>query len=281
METIVLTEENVFDYEEYLTPDVAENIGRQYYRGIVVTDADDPVAGIVWKFRNNMKEGERESHIEWLQASGEEAGEVLFGKYNEMIAEENVFKSTFCLPAREGKEKKALLTANGFSVKLTEGDVVLAKLSEIGEISFLKNAAPSEEVMPLRLITQRGFNIATRRMVNSGFFGLCEDISLLPRMFFENDISCYFDNDGVVNGLFLCHRTTSGRLVVELMAAIGAEHLKILVSLISAAYRKASEIYPPETEVLIDRHNYASQALVEKLFPESFGIPIYVGERQE
>ena len=51
--------------------------------------------------------------------------------------------------------------------------------------------------------------------------------------------------------------------------------------MIKKAVLSALEEYDPQTEVLIDRHNYATLALTEKLFPRGFGIPVYKGEKEE
>ena len=130
-------------------------------------------------------------------------------------------------------------------------------------------------------MTQRGFNSALRQFLTKGKYGLCEDLAYLPRSYFENDISCYSEMDGDINGIFLFHKKPSGGLLVVIMAALGSDFGKILPQMIKFSVTSAMENYPGETEVLIDRHNYASLALSEKLFPRGFGLPVYVGSRQE
>ena len=50
MEIIELTEDNVEEYSEYLGPDKAENIGREYYRGIVVINEKKvPESAAIWE----------------------------------------------------------------------------------------------------------------------------------------------------------------------------------------------------------------------------------------
>lgn len=281
MEVVRLTEDNISDFSQFIPQDIAENISRFYYRGIVATDGTAPRAGMIWMLKNTKKQDEIESHILWLESSDEESADVIFEEYDKMADYEEVVRTSFSLPAGNARYKKVLLKKKGFSVKLMEGDTIVARLSEIGEIDFLKKLKISDDIMPLRSITYRGFARAVARMAQSGFYGLCEDLELITRLHFENDVSCYYQQENMVNGMFLCHRTASGKLLVEMMAAIGQDYVKILPQLIGGAYRKASEIYPPETEVLINRHNYASLALGEKLFPRTFGIPVYIGSREE
>lgn len=281
MEVIVLTEENVLKYEEYLSQDVAEDIGRTYHRGLVVMNNDTPVAGMVWELRNVLKEKDVESHITWMSIENESATDLMFGKYGEMIKEASVTKSSFALPARTGKELKKILKERGFTVALMEGDQITARLSEIAQIDFVNKIKKTDNINPLRFITQRGFNSVLRRMMSLGHYGICEDLPYLPRSYFENDISCFSEVDGVINGLFLCHKYPSGKLEVSMIAAVGKDYVKILPFMIAVAVQNALDIYPPETEVIIDRHNYASLALGEKLFPRGFGVPVYIGERTE
>ncbi len=39
--------------------------------------------------------------------------------------------------------------------------------------------------------------------------------------------------------------------------------------------------YEPDTIIVIDRHDNASRALVEKLFPGGLGVKVFEGERLE
>lgn len=281
MEVIRLNDENITRFSDFIPEDIAENINRTYYRGLVVLEGDAPLAGMIWELRNNRNEDYRESHIVWLVVTDESAGSMLFEEYKSMITGEDIIRSTFALPARASKEEKAFLKSNGFSAELMEGDIITAKLSEVEELDFLSRISCSEEVKPLVEVSQRGFNMALRRMVSRGFYGRCEDIEFLPRLFFENDVSCFFEEDGIITGLLLCHLTPSGKLFVEMMACIGKDYLKLLTQMIAKAVEGARGKYPPETEIMIDRHNNATLALGEKLFPRGFGIPVYIGNRDE
>ena len=61
MDIVYLDQENVENYTEYLTRDEAENIGRTFHHGLVVTnDDDEPVAAMIWKIRNTQSESENE-----------------------------------------------------------------------------------------------------------------------------------------------------------------------------------------------------------------------------
>ncbi len=282
METERLSEDNVENFGEFIPADIGENIGRYFYNGLIVKDRDIPVAGMIWELKNTMSEkSDIVSSIVWLKADNEEAFTLLFHDYDELISEAGVARSVITLPARTGKFEKQALKNIGFNVKLDEGDTIVSTLAEITDIGFLSKIKPGDDIKPLRSATQRGFNLAMRRMIKAGHTGLCEDIAYLPRLYFENDVSCYYEDDGVISGLFLCHLTASDMLKVVLMAAIGKDYVKILPQMIAQAVSSANEKYDPQTQVVIDRHNYASLALGEKFFPRGFGMPVYVGSRDE
>ena len=281
MKTVRLYEDNVEEYSSFIPADVAENIGRTYFNGLIVVNVDTPVAGMVWEHKNVSAPDGGTSSIIWLKADSDNAFEQLFEDYDEIIEELGVARSIISLPAKTGKFEKNALKSRGFDIKLSEGDTIISTLSEIKSIGVLNNINPGDDIKPLRAATQRGFNLAVRRMMKAGHTGLCEDIAYLPRLYFENDVSCFYEEDGLISGLFLCHLTASGVIRVVLMTALGKDYVKALPKMIACAIMNAEEKYPPETQVAIDRHNYASLALGEKFFPRGFGIPVYQGSRKE
>ena len=281
MYIVSLDEENIEVYEDYITPDVAENIGRTFYRGLIVDSEYGPLAGMVWEVKNMMGDDDNESNICFLRIDDDDARELLLDEYKILIEEDEVTRSNFSLPARSTQREIQALENAGFTVKFMEGDLIKCRLSEIKELKFIQKVVPSENIHELKTMTQRGFNSAARAFMSHGLYGICEDLSYLPRSYFENDISCYSEMDGEVNGIFLFHKNPSGGLMVVVMAAIGNDFGKILPQMIKYSVTCCEEYYPDDTEVWIDRHNYASLALSEKLFPRGFGIPVYIGSREE
>lgn len=281
MHIVNLDEDNIEMYVDFLTPDVAENIGRTFYKGLVVEKEGELIAGMVWNVRNMMNDADNESHISFLKINDEEAGNLLFEEYKDLAREDDVVKTTFSLPAKSTTSEQQALANAGFSVKFMEGDLIKARLSEIGELAFIKKVRVSDDIHSLKTMTQRGFNSAIRSFVAKGLYGLCEDLPYLPRTYFENDVSCYAEVNGQVNGIFLFHKNPSEGLMIVVMAAIGSDFGKILPQMMKFSVLTALEEYSDETEIWIDRHNYASLALSEKLFPRGFGIPVYIGSRQE
>ncbi|MBQ3795047.1 MAG: hypothetical protein II842_01980 [Butyrivibrio sp.] len=281
MYIVELNEDNRADYSEYISEDISENIGRTFYHGLIAEEEDKPIAGIIWEIRNALSDKDNISNIVWLRIDDENVAVELFDKYRECVAEEDVVTSSYCLPAISmDKEKKALEDA-GFSMAFTEGDLIKARLSEIDEIAYIKKAKTKEYIKPLKNLTQREFVSSVRRFTTKGLFGLCEDLPYLSKAYFENDVSCYLEEDGDIIGLLLFHKKPSGTLEVVIMQVLGNEHVKDLLSMMCQALSAAKEIYDQQTEICIDRHNYSTLALSEKLFPRGFGIPVYTGSRNE
>ena len=281
MERIQLTEENIAFYPDYIPQDMAENIGRANYRGLILTEDGEPRAGMIWELKGYLEQKPPESRIRWLSAADEAAGASLLSAYKIEALMDQVKTSSFEIPAGRDKTEKKILKNAGFSVGLTEGDEIVARLSELEEIGFLKDLQLKEEIRPFRSMSRDGLSQALHRINASGYRGRCEDIELLPRLWFDQEVSCYLERNEETIGLFLCHRLPSGRLVAELMAAMNKQYTNLLPYLISHAVKSACKIYPPDTEIVIDRHNYAVLALGEKLFPRGFGRPVYVGKREE
>ena len=282
MEIIYLDEDTVDIFTEYLGEDEAENIQRMYYRGFVVREDDKPVAGIIWQLRNVMSEEEKESRIVFLKIGSDEAEDILFENYRNSIAGEEVKRSTVVLPALSSEREKAALKRAGFGVELMESDIIKARLSEAAKLAIMKKPGTDQDIMPLSSLSQGDFAAAIRRFAQKGLYGTCEDLIYLPKTYFENDMSCYAAFEGQINAMLLFHKLPSGSLSVIMMAFIGDDfHKKILPYMMHKALSSALEHYSPDTEIMIDRHNYTAMAISEKLFPGGFGIPVYQGSRSE
>ena len=284
MEIIEITDENVPEYTAVLGEDVAENLERTFYRGLAVKaeDESDPLAMMVWELKNSEREEQENMNvIEWLMVKDEEAGDELMEAYAKKAAEEEVRLSRFAIPAKKGTPERALLKRAGFTAKLTEGDHIVVKVSEFGTLSLMKKRTKSPTICPLKEATTRMFRRGIYRCTAMNLRGVCEDLAYLPMSWFDPEVSCFSTKDDLINGYLLFHRTPSGNLVLQLMAALGKDYQKILVGLMRQAILCMEESCDPETRVILTRHNDAALVLSERLFPRGFGSPVYIGERRE
>ena len=281
MTLVYLDEDNVDAYTDYLTPDIAENIGRIFYRGLIAEKDGQPVGGMVWEVKNMTRDIPNENFISFLRIEEKEAGELIFNEYKTMLGDDEAVRSSFSIPALSADKEPEALKEAGFSVNLSEGDLIRCPLAQILPHKAFSHVHLSEHLHPLEDMTQGTFNSTMHTFASRGFYGICEDLQYLGRYFFDNDISCYYEAGDDVNGIFLFHRTPSGALMIAVMAALGSGYKMLLPQMIKFSVEKAREYYPEDTVVLIDRHNYASLALSEKLFPNEIGIPIFTGTREE
>ncbi len=281
MNIVELSTDNIVSFLQFVPEDIADHIGRIFHHGMIAVEGDTPLAGMAWELKNMLEDAPKESRILWLKAEDETAAAELFERYTEDIALDDVERSCYTIPAAPDSREKEFLEAQGFTSELTEGDEISATLDQISEIPLMKKTKPDPSIKTLMSVNQAAFSATARRMAGKGHRGICEDLIYLPRMYFENDVSCFYEEDGQIRALLLFHRLPSGNLRVVLMAAIGKDANQLLVKLMKNALMEVEELYPPDTKIFIDRHNLATLALGEKLFPNEIGMPIYIGSRKE
>ena len=278
--------DNCDDYTYFLGEDVAENIGREYYRGIVaVSETNSQVAGgMVWVLKNLETRADTESNIVFIKADDDEAVPVLMEGYKKRIRDDKVTFSHAYIPTKEGKGLKALLKQEGSNMRLFESDVIIVKLSELSEMPFIKKLRKSkipESIMPLNQVVLKSFRDGIRRCISQGRTGLCDDLESLGIHWFEEDVSCVSVNESGINGFFLFHQRPSGIIAVQLLVCLDQSFRTTLPELMCKFVTLMEEKYSPDTKIEFDRHNEQSLLLSEKLLPRGFGIPIYVGSRRE
>ena len=283
MTIIELNEDNAGKYEDYLTPDVAENLSRQYYKGILVQDetSENLLAGIVFELIGVDEKTPTEAAIRWLKIDDEAAAENLFASYKEEINSSDVKLSTFVIPVEDSQKAKVALKAAGFKVKLTEGDNIIVTLDELLKLPIMKNRKIPDSISPLNQMTTRIFRQAISKSVMLGRKGVCEDLSNLPLSWFDPDVSCYSEQNGTVDGLLLFHMLPSRMLTIQLMVALSGNAQPIILGMMRKFVISLEETYGSDMKVVLNRHNQSSLELTEKLLPRGFGIPVYKGSRQE
>ncbi len=108
-----------------------------------------------------------------------------------------------------------------------------------------------------------------------------EDLSYLPKRWFEQTVSCCVKTDGKVSGFLLVHACPSGVLMPVLFFAVGADSRFNLLEMMRFSIAQAALNYPKDTVIRILRRNPPVRALSEKLFPGRKGKPAKAGKRFE
>ncbi len=285
MRIIDLNEENISLFRDFLGEDLAENIERTFFRGIVVeNEKEEALAGMMWELRSREAAEGLESHIIWIRAEDEEAGGELLLSYRERASKEGAVRSTAAVYTKKKSLEIQLLKKYGFPMKLTEGDHITVPLSELSRMPAMKGKTSPDKVKPFSAVSYRSYTDFVSRLIRVGKTGLCEDIGYLSMSWFEPQVSCFCEEDGRVNGAILFHKAPSGCLEIKLLFVFGddaKERGTQLSLMMKQAVAAMERYYPPETRVIVERHNEASLLLSEKLFPRGFGRPVYVGERRE
>ncbi len=284
MTIVELNEENIREYASDITEDVAENIGREFFRGIIAAadDGKDMAAGIIWQYKNLEDEKQdTESVIEWIRIKDVNAAEALFAAYSESIAKEGALTSRVVIPVKDSKTEVQALKDAGFRIRLTEGDNIIVSLSELSELAVMKSRKVPDYIYPLNTLVLRRFRRGVEQCISIGQKGLCEDLASLPMTWFDPDISFYAEKDGKFCGFLLFHVLPSGMICIQLMTGIGKDFQQTILGMIRKFIITMEEHYPPDTKIQMNRRNQASLQLAEKLLPRGFGIPVYTGSRGE
>ena len=267
-----------------MPPDVAENIGRTWYRGLVAReDGTEEACGVlVWEYKNVGISGlQTEAEIVWAAGERTETMDALFGQYRREIASEYAARSFFEFACEvPGQTVLKSLEAQGFSLRTITGRDLIVTVNDLQRLKLHKKKSPFY-VQPLKVLNLRQFSNGIADCMYQGRKGILEDLAWLANKFFEPDVSACILMDEKAKGFLLVHKTGSGVLVVDLLFTMGVNGSRDVLELIRHSVRTALELYPPETKVLLRRHNQTVRALVDRLFPDMKGEEAVAGERME
>ena len=284
MQIVRLSEENVYDYEQYLGVDLCEELERRFYRGIVALDEaiGEAVGGIIFEL-HNLEDEDKDivSRIEWFREDKEGAGKELLEEYTQMVREEGAARSVFDIPFDRQRPERHILKESGFSAKLYEGDDIFVTMEKMENMPIVKKRIDTSKVIPVEELTVRQFRKAIDKCIEHRRTGLLEDIKYLNMQWFDTEISTCVLNGSDIAGLLLFKRHASGRVSLKLIAGFGAGAQLSIAAMMKASVLLAAQKYPSETEVVLRRHTDATILLTEKLFPTTIGYPVYRGERAE
>lgn len=92
------------------------------------------------------------------------------------------------------------------------------------------------------------------------------DLKKRPITWYEPDVSCCIKKGEDVQGLFLVHRDPSGQLWTEYLSAVLETTDPLLPEMLRYSTKKLIELYPPDTQIVIRRHDANIAAIVSRLF---------------
>ena len=276
-----ILEENICRYSDHVDEDVAENMGRMFYRGIADHDPDDDrlLSLLIWELKTAPDSENTESELKWIYAVNPSFLTPLLEGYHKEALNENIRRSFFESTSLE-KEKEAAFDENGFSLKEVESRDIRVTVDECMKLSIARKQAPSY-IQCIALLDDQEFYQGLMNILFRYDNPSLEDLAFLPKHWYEQSVSCFVKTDGKVNGFLLVHACPSGTLVPILFFAVGADARMNLVEMMRFSIRKAAEIYPGDTVIRIHRRNPEVSALSGKLFPGKKGESAIAGERSE
>ncbi len=281
MSIIPINKENIADYSDLVDGDVAENIGRMYYRGVAVHDPDDnsPLSLLIWELKSVEAAGDTESELKWLYAADPSFILPLFDEYSTEILFEGVKRTALELPASD-TERSDAMSECGFTFSPAESRYLDVSLRDFKELSFIKKKAPSY-IMSIDDLDDREYEQGLMNIMFRFDDPALEDLSYLPKDWYEQTVSCCVKTDGKINGFLLVHACPSGILIPVLFFAVGADFKMNLIEMMRFSVAQAAVFYSDKTTVRINRRNRTVHDLTKKFFPDKKGGPVIAGERRE
>ena len=283
METLVITEDNLEEFEDILPEDVAENIGRVAYRGIAVADDDgSPGAAVVWEYQN-LEDDTKDtvSKISWVSETDPDTGKALFDEYGFEVSEDGAVKSTAEFTVSDMEGLKGILTEAGFSFTEKEGGNLIVTVENLSELAIVKKKKVPGYIKPFGTLMLRPYRRGLMNCIFHTKRELLVDLSSLPMDWFDPDLSCYVETDDKITGFLLIHKLPSGRLRVEFVSAFGPDAKTDIIYMMRYAILQSFIEYPGETEVILPRRDVAAKKLTEYFFPGEKGEPSVLCERKE
>ena len=257
MNIAVLNRENISIYQNFLTQDIAENIGRSGYYGI----AGEQGSGVlVWRQSSITDKGE----ILFYSAGNAQAAGALLAEYEKRLVNAGIMKSELELPADLGQAEQEMLGRNGYVLSTRESRVLHTTVSQLAALLIADSCDLPQTVGSTGTLSIRQFEQGIHSCQETC---VLEDARTLSPAWFDQKLSCCVLIEGRVCGYLLIHRLPSGALRPEMFYVIEPALKRNLLDMIRYVIFQAQEQLGGDTPVVIPRYREATRALTEKLLP--------------
>lgn len=279
MSVVEISEENASDFMDFLDVDTADDLGRVFFRGIGLTDdSDNPEGAFVYELLDSDGDDDTKSNIKLFNGENDSAMQKLEEEYRKALDDDEVVKSFY---ETSDDKTAAQLSGAGFSKEQGESKRLVFSLSELEKLPLKRTVNIPSYIMSISELSALQYRNAIKDFLFKGLKGSIEDLAYLPMSWFERSISSCVMSNGKVDGLLLVRKTPSGELHAMLFAAFGPDYVKNLGLMLVYSVNRALETYPPDTKVVINRHNDEVKALAKKLAPDQKGAIVWFGSRDE
>ena len=279
-EILEITEEIQDSCEKLMLPDTSENLTRSRSRSLAAMNDEGSAEGIlVWMLKD--KADGVGSEAELIDFKGLDKGvmEKLLNEYGSRTWNDLVEHSFFERPGMAPEDRNAFLEAK-FDLEEKEGRDIFLDVSDLRSMKIKKKKVP-DTIKNIGELKELQFMQGVTNCVLHGKTGLMDDLSDMPRDWYDPQISSFVMTDGRINGFFLIHRTPSGILMPVLLTATGPDSRKDLLNMLCYSINAALNTCPPGTKILIRRHAEYVYSLVSFLLPGRKGETVWAGSRPE
>ncbi len=279
-EILEITEDIQNSCEELMHPDTSENLSRRHSRSLAVINEEGRAEGIlVWMLKD--KEDGEGSEAELIDFKGIDKGvmEQLLNEYGDRTGEDSVDHSFFERNGMSSEDRDVFLAAE-FDLEEKEGRDIILDVSELQSMKIRKKKAP-DTIKNIGVLQELQFMQGITNCVLHGKTGLMEDLAVMPRDWYDPQLSSFVRTDGRINGFFLIHRTPSGVLMPVLLTAVGPDSRMDLLNMLCFSINAAINTCPAGTKILIRRHEEHITSLVSYLLPGRKGETVCAGNRTE
>ena len=282
MQNILITEENLEEYKDYLGADMAENVGREFIRALALRDekSGEIHSALMWEIENKELESrDTQSKIYMLKYTDRIFGKKILDAYTELVRQEKALRSIIELKSSETETAVCLMEC-GFDLREASSEDITVPLKNILKIPLLQKDTP-DTMIPVKELSHKQFEEGIRSSIANGRRSLIEDILYIPKRWFEQELSCCILSGKEVSDMLLIHKSPSGMLIPQLIFGSGPNASVNMLNLICHSLKTASEKYPPETPVKLRLDPRILSWVKEKLLIEITGDYIFFGERKE
>ena len=274
---------NKDEYTKLVGQDIAENIRRQYYQGLVYKESPKkkPSAAIVWETLNSeSRRRDTFSRLVYFDAPDKDIADELLEEYGNIAREDNVKTTVFEMEDLSDDIKQSLRDG-GFKIQEKEATDLLFTIGDAlanQKVDFSRN---TKNIIPVSEISEVQFKQWTKYCLYYDECGINDDLENLPKSWYDEDISCCAVLDDKILGMLLVHVFPNGAITPVLLFSTGKNSTAIVLNMIRFFIKEAEKKYPKNTKIVVTRRRDLTRKLMDSLFPKKHGDTVLAGERKE
>ena len=274
---------NKDEYTKLVGDDIAENIRRQYYQGIVYKESPKkkPSAAIVWETLNSeSRRRDTISRMVYFSAPNREVADALLEEYGNIAHEDNVKKTVFEMDTLSDDVRESLSDA-GFKIQEKESCDLLFTVGDAISNKRVDFTRHTKNIIPVSQISEVQFKQWTKYCLYYDECGINDDLENLPKSWYDEDISCCAVLDDKILGMLLVHVFPNGEITPVLLFSTGKNATAVVLNMIRFFVVEAEKKYPKNTKIVVTRRREITRRLMDSLFPKKQGDIVMAGERKE